>query len=263
MGVATDGVTFFVGSLFFTAAACLQYLEVANASRLPRGTEGRERRRLLSWEPRRIDWWAALVQLVGTVLFNVSTFNAAELGKTPENTARSTLSLFAEYRVPSVPGWSLNGGLYFVGKRAVNNLNQGYVPSYTTASLGTRYATKWGGTPVTLQANLDNALHYAPIAAEAQKLLARAHELLAKPNPKPDPDLVDLVNLNLAESYRRQGRLADAGAPRVSTALDGFGRLRAATFGPDGCLYLTTSNTDGRGTPREGDDRVLRACPRG
>ena len=47
--------------------------------------------------------------------------------------------------------------MYFVGKRAVNNLNQGYVPAYTTVSLGTRYATKWGSTPVTLKANLDNA----------------------------------------------------------------------------------------------------------
>ncbi len=49
---------------------------------------------------------------------------------------------------------------------------------------------------------------------------------------------------------------------RMELALDGFGRLRAADFGPDGCLYLTTSNTDGRGVPRPGDDRVLRVCPR-
>jgi len=43
--------------------------------------------------------------------------------------------------------------------------------------------------------------------------------------------------------------------------LEGFGRLRAARFGPDDCLYLTTSNTDGRGTAQDDDDRVLRACP--
>jgi iron complex outermembrane recepter protein len=103
--------------------------------------------------------WSVLASavLLDAEITNVSNFNAAELGKTPENTARSTLSLFAEYRVPSVPGWSLNGGLYFVGKRAVNNLNQAYVPSFTTLSLGTRYATRWANTPVTLQANIDNA----------------------------------------------------------------------------------------------------------
>jgi glucose/arabinose dehydrogenase len=42
-----------------------------------------------------------------------------------------------------------------------------------------------------------------------------------------------------------------------------FGRLRTVTEGPDGALYLLTNNTDGRGTPREGDDRVIRVVPPG
>jgi uncharacterized membrane protein YgdD (TMEM256/DUF423 family) len=50
------GITFFVGSIFFTAAACLQYAETRQQQRLDR--------------------LAALVQLVGTVLFNISTFAA-------------------------------------------------------------------------------------------------------------------------------------------------------------------------------------------
>ena len=40
-----------------------------------------------------------------------------------------------------------------------------------------------------------------------------------------------------------------------------FGRLRAVVMGPDGYLYFTTSNRDGRGSPREGDDRLLRLGP--
>ncbi len=52
---------------------------------------------------------------------------------------------------------------------------------------------------------------------------------------------------------------------RVATQerlLDGtFGRLRDVVSGPDGHLYLTTNNRDGRGNPMAGDDKVLRIVP--
>ena len=70
------GVTFFVGSVFFTAAAYLQYSESVNVDRGVRPDGRVARWRPASWEPRRIDWLAALVQLVGTVFFNISTFAA-------------------------------------------------------------------------------------------------------------------------------------------------------------------------------------------
>lgn len=42
-----------------------------------------------------------------------------------------------------------------------------------------------------------------------------------------------------------------------------FGRLRTVVEGPDGAIYALTNNTDGRGNPRDGDDRILRIVPPG
>jgi len=56
VGARADGVTYFVGSLFFTSAAFLQFRESRPGSRLDR--------------------WATSVQLVGTLFFNVSTAHA-------------------------------------------------------------------------------------------------------------------------------------------------------------------------------------------
>lgn len=40
-----------------------------------------------------------------------------------------------------------------------------------------------------------------------------------------------------------------------------YGRLRDVVTGPDGYLYFSTSNRDGRGTPASDDDRILRIVP--
>lgn len=48
------------------------------------------------------------------------------------------------------------------------------------------------------------------------------------------------------------------GGEAIRVDLGDLGRLRTVVRAPDGELWLSTSNTDGRGDPRAGDDRVLR-----
>jgi glucose/arabinose dehydrogenase len=55
---------------------------------------------------------------------------------------------------------------------------------------------------------------------------------------------------------------ADGSVAGEEVLFDGrFGRLRDVAVGPDGAVYLATSNRDGRGSPSEGDDRILRVAP--
>jgi hypothetical protein len=77
VGYKVDTATFFIGSLFFTSAALLQYIEVVVAPRaVDVSIAPASRRLLLGIEPARVDWWAASVQFVGTLFFNVTTFSA-------------------------------------------------------------------------------------------------------------------------------------------------------------------------------------------
>lgn len=73
VGTEWDNATFFIGSVFFTAAAFLSYREAVDAA--PRALNPAWRR-VFVFRPGRIDWWATGVQFIGTLFFNVSTGTA-------------------------------------------------------------------------------------------------------------------------------------------------------------------------------------------
>jgi glucose/arabinose dehydrogenase len=61
------------------------------------------------------------------------------------------------------------------------------------------------------------------------------------------------ITLDASDTHRVQA---------IERLLEGrFGRLRDVSSGPDGYLYLCTSNRDGRNTPVADDDRLLRLVP--
>ena len=79
--VILPAVIFFVGSLFFTSAAYLQFLEAINVPNTSANAlaGGANRAIYFAWEPDRIDWWSTMTQFVGTLYFNFSTFNAMRM----------------------------------------------------------------------------------------------------------------------------------------------------------------------------------------
>jgi uncharacterized membrane protein YkvI len=77
------GITFVIGSLCFTSAGYSTVVQVINDGSAPDAPT-----RWWAWSPRGALWWAAVVQLIGTVLFNVNTIAAMVTTLTTEETNR-------------------------------------------------------------------------------------------------------------------------------------------------------------------------------
>ncbi len=75
----------------------------------------------------------------------------------------------------------------------------------------------------------------------------------------------DILFANLRGRHIRRVVIEGVEEPRVVEdeilSAGEYGRMRAMVVGPDGALYVTTSNRDGRGQPVADDDRILRIVP--
>jgi len=80
VGTNSDNLTYFIGSIFFTTAAFLQYFESATTNPQLDRAQARRFRQLFEVQQQRIDWWASLVQFIGTLWFNRTTLSALIVG---------------------------------------------------------------------------------------------------------------------------------------------------------------------------------------
>jgi glucose/arabinose dehydrogenase len=81
------------------------------------------------------------------------------------------------------------------------------------------------------------------------------------PTAEASPSGIAISGGNLYIANLRGERLRKVPLSAVATSTEfyvrQYGRLRDVAAGPDGKLYILTNNTDGRGTPQPGDDRIL------
>ncbi|MEW6044694.1 MAG: PQQ-dependent sugar dehydrogenase [Thermoproteota archaeon] len=69
-------------------------------------------------------------------------------------------------------------------------------------------------------------------------------------------DSLIMATLRGANLYKLD--VSEDGVLSQKSILSGLGRIRDASQGPDGYLYIITSNTDGKGFPDKTDDKLIR-----
>jgi iron complex outermembrane receptor protein len=75
--------------------------------------------------------------------------------------------------VPVIDGLRVSAGMFHVGRRAVNALNQAYVPGYETFDLGASYTFELAGSPTTLRLYGENVTGKRYWASTGSSLLAQ------------------------------------------------------------------------------------------
>ncbi|WP_429614810.1 TonB-dependent siderophore receptor [Sphingobium olei] len=106
--------------------------------------------------------------------------NATVIGKRIENVSKFSGSLFLEYRVPMIDGLRLSAGVFHVGRRAVNALNQAFVPGYETFDVGASYNFNLLGNQTTVSIYGENITNKRYWASSGSSLLAQGLPMAVK-----------------------------------------------------------------------------------
>src|SRR6266702_3276249 len=78
-------------------------------------------------------------------------------GRQIENVPKRQFSIAGEYRLTSLlPGLSVTAGAYYTGPRAINPLNNAFIPGYTLLDAGASYTTLLGGHTTVFRVNGEN-----------------------------------------------------------------------------------------------------------
>lgn len=96
------------------------------------------------------------------------------VGNRVENAAKETWSIASEYRLSQfLPGFSVNAAVYHTGNRAINSLNQAFIPGYTLFDLGAGYQTEIAGVETTFRVSAENVGGKRYWGSTAQNLLSQ------------------------------------------------------------------------------------------
>lgn len=103
------------------------------------------------------------------------------VGRKIENTPQQTFSLASEYRLSeSAPGLSVNGGVYYLSPRAVNQFNQAFIPGYTLFDAGAAYVGKVYGLETTIRVTAQNITDRRYFSSTGESIVAQGPPRMVK-----------------------------------------------------------------------------------